>query len=250
MLQWKGGADRPQQSGRSMKKTVCLGILAVVSGLSAILPQRAWAREEKPQPTTPGYIAVLFHKLSGRTPDFESWARNTEEYQAAASFSKPSVQERKVQDFRNIYNLLSFQEPLIVDMPVTLSDYSARNKGFLVESFREDTFFSSRYNDQSYAVIPVGIMDRQWLKVPDPDAAAAIAAAARNGKDRPLVMVLTLSPKYADSATPAVLYGESHWLMSAEIKRMTLYAHDSGTPLWQSGEDDDAKRRELLKLRQ
>lgn len=246
-----------------MKKTISYSILAAVVGFLGATPAPVGAegfpagqqQELRPQVTPPSNIALLFYKLSGKTPDFEAWARNTEAYQSAASFEKSAVQEQQVQLLKNNYSLLTFQEPLVVEMPVTLSEYSAANKGFLVGNFREDTFFSARYNDQSYAVVPVGIIDKQFLKVPDAAVAQAIKDAGRSEKGKLLTMLLVLSPKYADNASPATLSGESHWLISAEIKKMMLYSAESDVPLWRSEEvetapPDEKKRQELLKLRQ
>jgi len=251
----------------AMKKITCLGIVAVILNLPVMAqdyPAYRWQEQkqkqeleqrqtQKPQPTTPGYIAMLFYKLSGKAPDFESWARRTEAYQAAAGYDRLSVQDRQAQLLKNIYDLLTFHEPLIVETPVKLSEYSALNKGFFVESFRTDTFFPFRYNDRSYAVVPSGIMDQQWIKAPDPAVVRAIQAASRNDRGKSLSMVLMLTPKYADSFTPATLEGRSYWLISAEAKKMMLYAPDSPVPLWKSDDGaapDDTKRQELLRLRQ
>ncbi|MBI3441861.1 MAG: hypothetical protein HY052_08720 [Proteobacteria bacterium] len=243
-----------------MKKAAYLALFVMVVSWSCLMGSGVEAQEvspyygastQKPQPTESLYIAILFFKLSRQAPDFEAWARHTSEYQAAEKFDKLAVQDQQVEKLKGLYSLLTVQEPVIIETPVKLSAYSVVNKGFFIENFRNDTFFPVRYNENSYAIVPLGIMDRQWMPVPDESAAKAIESAAAN-KDKPLTMVLMLTPKYADNTTPAVVDDEKYWLISADVTKLMLYSPDSSLPLWQSNDAraDDAKRQEILKLRQ
>lgn len=244
----------------AMKNSVFFAILALMAGVFFTAQQVAVADNlsaygsavpQKPKLTPPVYTAMLFYKLAQRVPDFGSWARRTKEYQSAEPAGKLAALAAQETTLKNVYNLLTLQEPLTVEIPVTLSAYSYANGGFFVENFKSSTFFPVRYEDQSFAIVPLGIMDRQWMKVTDEDAVRAIQSASNN-KDAPLTMLLTLTPKYADSSTPAKLEGNDYWLISTDIKKMALYAGDSATPLWESEDPriDAAKRQELLNLRQ
>lgn len=251
-----------------MKKPVFSGLCAVVFCLGALGAAPARAQEatlqedvlppvnyvlekRKPEPTAPSYIYMIFSKLAGSDPDYEAIARNTQVYQDAIVSERPAVLDNLVLDLKSTYSLLTLQEAFIMEVPVALSPYSAVNKGFFIQNFREDTFFPVAYNDQSYAIIPQGIMDKQWLMVPDPEQGRAIENAARNSAGKPLTMQLMLIPKYADKSAPVVLAEQNYWLIGAEIKSMSLYAPDSPTPLWQSDNTrvDNVKRQELLDLR-
>jgi hypothetical protein len=243
-----------------MKKTVYFGILAVIFCLYAPPSPTAAAAEDtidyglqvrKPEPSTPDYIYMIFCKLTGRTPDFEAMARNTQDYQDAATIERPTVLDQLTVGLKSTYSLLTLQEPFIIEVPVKLSPYSAVNKGFFVENFKDDTFFPVNYNGQSYAIIPQGIMDKQWLKVPDDALGKEIENAALNKDGSPLTMQLMLTPKYADSSRPVVLAEQNYWPIAVEIKRMVLYPPASTSQLWQSDDTrvDDTKRLELLNLR-
>ena len=203
-------------------------------------------QDQKPKPTSPDYIVMIFSKLAHQQPDFEAWAHETQAYQNAPTGNRPLVLEEQIRDLKNMYSLLTLQEPIIVETPVKLSSYSTRNKGFFVDSFKEDTFFPVKYNNRLYAIVPQGIIDKQWLKVPDADDGKAIENASLSTQ---LTMVLTLYPKYADT-TPAELEGGNYWLISTEVQKMALYAPNSTVPLWQSDDSTDKKHQEILKLRQ
>ena len=211
------------------------------------------APDQKPVPTSPEYVAMIFSKLSGEQPDFASWARNTEAYQNASRFDQPMVQEREAEKLKNIFSLLAWQDPLTIETPVKLSAYSAANKGFLIDNFTEKTFLPVRYSGQSYAVIAERLMDRQWVDVPDSAVAETMETAAAKNKEHMLIMSLTLIPKYADNGSQATLEGEKYWLLSAEIKKALIFDPASSAVLWRSTEDpaaEDPKLQELLKLRQ
>src|SRR3972149_5637932 len=243
-----------------MKKAVCLGIIVLIFCLAAPWARTAWpqgslaygAQEKKPEPTDPVYITMLFFKLAGKVPDFEFLARNTQEYRDAPQTYKPEVLDQQILDLKSNYSLITQQEPLVVETPVKLSKYSVVNKGFFVENFREDTFFPVKYHNQTYAIAPQGIMDKQWLKVTDPAVGKTIEDAAMKDEGKSLTMVLTLIPKYVDGSEPAVMDDEYYWLISVDVKSMALYAPDSPDRLWQSEDTsaEDARRRKLLNLRQ
>lgn len=227
-----------------MKKTIFWGILALV----ILATQGVAAQNLKPEPSSPAHIAMTFYKLTRQIPDFDAWVRASQIYNTAADVDKPATLHRERQELNNRFSLLTLQEPLVVETPVTLSAYNAAAQGFFVENFKDDTFFPAHHLDHGYAIVPQGIIDRQFLKVEDPALASTIEAA----RDRALTMVLLLSPKYADNTAPASLDGKNHWLISAGIEKMTLYISDLPVPLWQSQVPGaaDVKFQELLNLRQ
>ncbi len=243
-----------------MKRIIYFLVLGFVCSVWSLPPSLARAQElpvyaspeTKPALSTPDYIAMTFFKLTGQSPDFESWARQTDAYKAASRFDQMAVQEQEVQRLKEVYGLWAMQEPLVIEMPVKLSAYSDANHGFFIENFRLDTFFPARYAGMAYAIVPQGIMDKQWLKVEDPAVAAAIDIAARSSADRMLTMVLLLTPRSADKSAPMHMEDGDYWLIAADVKRMMLYAAKGGAPLWKSDDDTlrDQKHQNLLNLYQ
>jgi len=207
--------------------------------------------DEMPQLSTPQHIAMVFHKLVRRTPDFDNWARLTDEYKEAADGDKGAVREQQIQYMKGTFVLLTLQEPLVVGIQIRVSKYSASSHGFFIESFKEETFFPARYAKQAYAIIPGELMDRQWMSVTDEGAIKTIEAAVSKSTGGTLPLFVTVVPKFADGAAPAPLDGENFWLMSGEIQKMAVYDPDTSALLWQSemSTAEKKRRKDLLDLR-
>jgi hypothetical protein len=245
-----------------MKKIIFLPVLIFIccACLTAVAQEAqntrntsplAEAQDVKPATTPPETVAMVFYKLSRRAPNFESWVRQMDSYKNASPFDQPAIMTDMVQKMKDAYNLLMTSEPLIVETQVTLAPYDAKNQGFFVESFKPSTFFPARFDGQSYAIVPQGIMDKQWLKVDDPMIAATVEASAGKS-NHVLTMVLLLTPKFADSGSAATIDGESYWPIAADIKRMMLYPLNGESPLWQSYDNDsrDKNHQSILNLYQ
>ena len=243
-----------------MKKIVRLAILVLALSTCFLPSQRAWAQGSslyetqslKQELSSPYYIALLFYKMTAQIPDFDAWARQTPEYKNASIFTRMIILEQKIKEMKNDYNSLSVREYLIVEIPVRMSEYSVSNNGFFIENFSTDTFFPVTYNDKSYAIVPEGIVDKQWLKVSTIAAAKTIDDAAKSDKGRLLMLTLFLSPEYADKITPVSLDGRDYWLILTNVKKMRLTPLKTNTLLWQSGSIGfkDKKSQKLLDLYQ
>lgn len=254
-MQYYGDGDRMISD---MKKTVRFAIFVLALSACCLSPRETLAQgsylyetqSSKPELSPPDYVALLFYKMTAQIPDFDSWARQTPEYKNASVFAKMMILEKKIREMKDGYNRLSTVESLIVEMPVRLSEYSVSNHGFFIENFRTDTFFPITYDDQSYAIVPEGIVDKQWLKVSTSEIARNIEAAARNDKERILMMTLFLSPEYADKITPVSLDGRDYWLILTNVKKMILTPLKTDTLLWQSKSVDfkGERSRRLLNL--
>ena len=241
-----------------MKKRICFTLL--VLALSAcFLPIRGtWAQglsfyetpKAKSTPSSPDYVALLFYKMTAQIPDFDTWARQSPAYKKASVFNRMMILEKEIKNMQEGYNRLSLHQPLIVEMPVRLSGYSHANNGFFIENFRTDTFFPITYSNQSYAIVPEGIIDKQWIKVATENEARIIETAARSDVGRLLMLTLFLSPEYADKRTPISLDGRDYWLILTNIKKMILTPLKSNTLLWQSDSVNfrDEKSQKLLDL--
>ncbi len=206
-----------------------------------------------PKQTDPRYVAMVFSKLSGRAPDFEGWIRADEDYKDAPPTEKPGLHNKMLADMQSAFGLLTLQEPIILEMPVKLSAYSPESRGFFIDSFKPDTFLPVTYAGQSYAVVPQGLMDKQWLGITDTQVIRAISDANAQAGDKGLTVLLMLAPKAVDASSPADIEGGKYWLVSAEISKVMLFGPDPNAPaLWQSADSavDAQRRQELLNLRQ
>lgn len=189
-----------------------------------------------PEETDPLYVAMVFHKFAGRVPNFREMVMNSEEYQNAPDHEKIYMIENKIDEYRNFYNLITLEEPIILKTEVWLTDYNKKLGGFLIKNF-EDGFYIPIYSaSKNYAVIPQRIIDKQWMKVPNPEKGKMIEKYSAIGilKRDPIIMSLSLSPAFADMNKPVNIDGTDFLLMSAKVNNMTLYSPDSKKVLWRS----------------
>jgi len=223
----------------------------IIAAPAFAAPTLGAVQQAKPAQTSPFTIALTYYKLTGRVPDFESWVKQEDAYKNANAFTQNSMVAPMVQKLKDAYGLILLSDPVIVETQVALSEYDKKNLGYSVESFKASTFFPATYGGQSYAIVPINIADKQWLKVDDPEAAAAIEKAA-GANDRLLTMIIYLTPKYADANSPASIDGENYWPMVADIQKIMLYAPNSDTLLWQSTDvtATDKTREKIMKLYQ
>lgn len=224
---------------------LALALPAPASAQPVYVPPLAKVR---PNPTSAGYVAMLYTKMTRQAPDFEKWAMASKDYANAAQFDKMVAAKEKIAELKGVYELLTPNEPLIIELPAKLSEYSQLNGGFFLDNLREDQLFSYNFFSRFYGVAPMNIMDFQWLKV-TPAQARAIAAAKADPANK-ITAVFYVEPKYADKSAPFDYEGQAHWLISGEVRKMSLF--DENGLLWASPdkEAEEAASQELLNLKQ
>ncbi len=217
------------------------------------LPEMLSPSSVKPRLTPPVNVAMLFSLMTKKKPDFNTWAIHTQEWQEAVGAEKEMVRLRKAGELETAYTLLTLTEPLVVEMQVELSDYSPTTQGYIIKSFSPDLFVPVSYAGQNFALIPQGIMEYQWIGVPDIEAARKIEAyAAAHGRRLP--MVFHLMPQSADGRAAISIEGVEYWMMGVSVREMALFALDGREKLWGTAQgmnsESAQKQKELLNLYQ
>lgn len=202
----------------------------------------------RPNATSDGYVAMLYTKMTKQVPDFEKWAMASRDYADAAQFDKMVAAKEKIAELKGVYALLTPNEPLIIELPARLSEYSQMNGGFFIENLREDQLFSYNFFNMFYGVAPMNVMDFQWIKVTPAEAQAINRAKADPASN--ITVIFYVEPKFADKSAPFEYEGQAHWLISGEVKKMSIFS-DNGI-LWSSPdkEADEAASQELMNLKQ
>lgn len=200
--------------------------------LASVPTASSLANTPPPTPTSPGYVALLYYRLSGQMPDFEAWAMASDDYIKANSFDKDLVLREKSAEASRAYQLLSFDEPVVIETQATLSSYSRAKRGFFVEDFRPDTFYGYSFIGRNYAVVPLDLMDFQWLSVDDEAVEKKIEALLKSsgGKIR---MYVYLTPTMADKETPLKLDKKDYWLLSGRLQKLQIYDLRGRKLLWE-----------------
>lgn len=175
-------------------------------------------------------VAVTQRWLSADPPSAEEWARQSKEYQEANDFDRQSVLEEKKRYYIEKFRLFAKPESLVINTNVYLSPYSEANKGFVIESFNDQTFFAYSFAGQDYAIVVPKIVDYKWLGI-EGENVQRINTARVNGRGV-VNMLIEVEPKTADK-TPMTIGDKTYRLMSAEVVSLTLYAQkNSDRALW------------------
>jgi len=210
--------------------------------------------EKRPQQTPADNIAMTFYKIAGIIPNFRKITESTSEYKNAAAEDKFYIRDRGITKLKNIYNLITAQEPIVIEVKVKLSDYSYSNKGFFIQDFDEGTFFPIENHGINYAVVPIGIMDKQWLKSPNLEISQIIQDFNKASKEKNLSVILYLTPKYADSSKTINIGNKDYWIMGVSIDRLMLFLPNYSTPIWSSESPKtgqvNERLQQLLNLRE
>lgn len=221
---------------------------ALILALLLFLASPAHADENgKPATTKAVYIAMLYQHLSGIRPDFEKWIADTSVYRNAALHERVSLMTQKKSELQQVYSLITPAEPVIIDVPVKLTGYSQKKKGFLVPAFNDMTFFSYEYMGQRYALIPNKINEHAWLKSP-PEFADAVMRETDNGHKG--VITMTLLPLSADKK-PMTYGGREYRLVMADISKMEIWSKDCTRTVWEGRPaKEKGKANKLINLYQ
>ncbi len=184
-----------------------------------------------PAATSPAYISLLYYRMTGQSPDFEAWAKASDDYVNANSFDKDMVRREKAAEVARAFHLVTYDDPLVVESMVTLSSYSRSKRGFFIESFRPDTFYPMSFLDRNYALVPLDLMDYQWMSVEDESVQQKIEQAI--GSKRVAKMFLYLNPTFADKDHPLKMDKKDFWLLSGRVHRLQIFDDRGKELLWE-----------------
>jgi hypothetical protein len=185
--------------------------------------------EYMPRFSTAEEVAITQHVLSADAPSATEWARHSREYKAANDFDREAVLERKRSEYVEKFRLFTKPETLVIGANVQLSAYSETNKGFVIESFSDETFFSYTFAGQSYAIVIPKLMDYQWMSI-DPAAAKELLNATPGSKGK-VRMVIEIDPKFADK-NPIELHGKKYRPLAGEVASLSAYPLNSNRAYW------------------
>ncbi len=177
------------------------------------------------------YLAILFHKITGQSMDFDRWARELTKDSKTEGFDKFAEQDKKEEEVRNLYRLLGVNDSVYVDMPVEISKYSLLHKGYFIKSFTDQSIFSYQHLGQNYAIIPQKIKDFQWVPMSRKQSAEVERMI---GDERVINMQLKMRPLYGDKSAPMEIEGKGYWLTLAEVEVVSIWNKDESRRIWSS----------------
>lgn len=200
-------------------------------------------------------VATIYHKLTGQLPDFDTWARLSPQCQAEKTQTgRIDCQENKRAELKDKFQLQTVTESIPVPfVPAIFSAYSRENNGYVIKNFTDETYLPFSYAGRNYAIIPQGLMDRQFLPITGP--AQKDVETALRGAQRKAVVLLYIQPTFASKDAPAVeLDGKQYTLISGKVTNIGVYKCRKNQPctlLWEEGTtgDREAERENLMNLK-
>tara|TARA_B100000686_G_scaffold334513_1_gene401867 strand:+ start:1646 stop:2425 length:780 start_codon:yes stop_codon:yes gene_type:complete len=191
-------------------------------------------------------VAMLFHKITGQSPDFSNWASQSIPYKNADPTEKNMVMSQVMDKLKTKFALMGYDEPVHVESYITLRQFRPEAGGFFVNEFKNDTYFTYSFDDENYAVIPTDIMDYEFIKL-SPEKMEEMAQHITNKNQ--LFMRLSLTPLNGDASEKTRLNnGFENWLMAARVMDIELWSPKDKTLLWRSNEDFYSQKNKLLNL--
>lgn len=214
----------------------CAFALLLLAVLAAGTAMAARPRQEvlAPEPTSAGHVALYYHKLTGQAPDFSIWAQGSDDYIQANDFDKELVLREKASEASRAFQLLTFEDPVVVRTKVKLSSYSRARRGFFIQNFKPDTFYSYHFVDRYYALVPLDLLDYQWVPIESGPALEKISAAVAGAKNDELLLYISITPGFADARAPMKVGGKDYWLLSGKVKHISLHDPRSKKLLWEN----------------
>lgn len=203
--------------------------------------------EYRPRISTAEEVAITQHVLSADPPSATEWARHSKEYAAANDFDREAALDLKRREYIEKFRLFSKPEELVIGANVLLSSYSQANKGFIIESFNDQTFFSYEFAGQKYAIVIPKLMEYQWMSV-EPDIANKLNVSTVGASGR-VRMILEVEPKFADKK-PIELQGTTYRLLAGEVAAISIISPLTGEVLWVRNGPSRAQkvRGDMMKL--
>ncbi len=177
---------------------------------------------------------MIFYKYSHQAPDYDAWARASDEYKNAPDFAKEATMQRLSDQLSHVFGLISPSEEILADYPVTLSDYSFDNKGYFIDNLKSDMFIPFSYNGENFAVVPKISWMSKWLAVDGMPAKEIDDLRQKSPSRKDVTLTFSLLPKFASKDGTLTFDGKPYRLISAEIRSLSIY-DAKGMLVWQQG---------------
>lgn len=215
--------------------------LLLVAGLLCI---PAIVHAEEPQNvSTPEQVAIAFFKAADTNPDFDLWARNTDEYKRkSATRADEFLYEEKQRLMKEWKKYNPDQDLLMVKAVVNLeikviTDKNGNENYWMYITFRDGhiTYFPYVFQEYKIAVIPQKI---ESLMI-QPITKEQYQLMHKDFGDKPLgsaIIYISLKPERAYIHQPYDIDGTQQWALLSNVVSMSLISFKSeGTPYWNYG---------------
>ena len=173
------------------------------------------------------HISMLFHKMAGFQPDFETWIENSEEYKKTPKQQRRSYINERLDVLHDYYTRIKTDDPIVVYFRTQVPPYDRENGGFQIQGVKKDMFFGYKHEGGQFAVVPTDALQYQWFTIPKENAPSSYTDLGGTA-----IFHFHLRPRSIDTSTPYLLDGAPHWLIATEVVEIQMWDQKNKTPLW------------------
>lgn len=214
----------------------CLFLTFVLLSLAVATDARAQMREK---PSSEEDVAIAFFKTAGTNPDFDLWAKGTQEYKTTAPARASEYLFREKQRLMRLWQKYDNQEPIIdVKAPVllevkTTTDEKGDESYWMYISFgkEEAAYFPYKFQEYQIAVIPQ-MIETLMIQPLQKEQYQMILREFENKAIGNGMMYMQLKPVKAYIHQPYKIDNKDQWALLADIATMSIKSMKSGTPYW------------------
>lgn len=239
---------------------LCAGLFAAANGADAQLK-----KPEKTPYSEAEKIGFAFYRLADRTPPFNNWIMQKDEYLLAKPSAKREYMRRETERLTRAYGEYTMDEDLIflrtevrVKVPnkTELASYEQMGlrKPIQIELTEiKENYFPVQVGEMWVAVVANKLEDYLFLSLDEPeyDRIASELALDSKGSSRPALLEIRLHPTKIDMSQPMPLDGIEAWLMLGEIASISLWKNkDRDNLVWEKNMDwyVPTQQKELIDL--
>ena len=228
----------------------------------------AGAQGRKPEKTTfseTEKIGFAFYRLADRTPPFDNWIAQKDEYLLAKPSAKREYLRRETERLTRAYDEYTMDEDLIflrtevrVKVPnkteLASYDQMGLRKPIQIELTEiKENYFPVQIGEMWVAVVANKLEDYLFLSLDDAeyDRIAHELSLDSKGASRPALLEIRLHPTKIDMSQPMPLDGIEAWLMLGEIASISLWKNkDRDNLVWEQNMDwyIPTEQKELIDL--
>lgn len=191
------------------------------------------------EPSSAEDVAIAFFKTANRNPDFDLWAKGTQEFKTIAPARANDYLFREKQRLMRLWQKYDNQEPIIdiktnvfLEVKAT-TDKDGNELYWMYISFgkEEATYFPYKFQEYKIAVIPQ-MIETLMIQPLQKEQYLMILQEFDNQSAGNGTMYMQLKPVKAYIHQPYKIDNQDQWALLSDIATMTIKSVKTHAPYW------------------
>jgi hypothetical protein len=184
-------------------------------------------------------VAIAFFKTANTNPDFELWAKSTQEFKTIAPARVNDYMFRETQRLMRLWQKYDTQEPIIdIKANVLLEVKATADKDgnqfyWMYISFGKDdaVYFPYKFQEYKIAVIPQ-MIETMMIQPLQKEQYEMIVQEFEGKATGNGTMYMQLKPVKAYIHQPYKIDNEDQWALLSDVATMSIKSVKTNTPYW------------------